>query len=221
MSADQEDDMIEQHERRPRFSARRQRRIAQRRQEIMAAAARVFAEKGYANTTTREIADEVDMAEGTLYNYFDGKREVLLAIFSDAEALIETILLEGEKLEGREAMIEMFERGLSISESRLPFTRILLTEAMVDDSVLQEFVWDLLQRTHRRLEMYITERIAAGAFRAIDPGLCARAALGMFFGIIAPIIRGIQPPPSPEQRRVLAVTAVDLLLDGLRARDGA
>jgi AcrR family transcriptional regulator len=213
--------MIEQNERRPRFSARRQRRIAQRRQEILAAAARVFAGKGYANTTTREIADQADVAEGTLYNYFSGKREIVLAIFSDAEALMETILLEGEELEGREAMIEMFERGLSISESRLPFTRILLTEAMVDDSVLQEFVWDLLQRTHQRLQAYIAERIAAGAFRPIDPGLCARAALGMFFGIIAPVIRGVEPPPSPEQRCALAETAVDLLLDGLRAHDSA
>lgn len=184
----------------------------------MAAAAHVFADRGYANATTRQIAEEADIAEGTLYNYFGGKRDIVLAIFSDAEALIETILLEGEELEGREAMLDMFERGLSISESRLPFTRILLTEAMVDDSVLQEFVWDLLQRTHQRLESYIAERVAAGDFRSLNPSLCARAALGMFFGIIAPMIRGVQAPPSPDQRRVLAEAAVDLLLDGLRSR---
>ena len=184
----------------------------------MAAAARVFAEKGYAHATIREIADQADIAEGTLYNYFEGKHEILLAIFADAESLMEEILLAGEKLEDREAMIEMFERGLSISESRLPFTRILLTEAMVDDSVLQEFVWHLLEQIHRQLEEFIAERIATGAFRSIDPGMCARFALGMFFGIMAPVIRGVEPPPSREQRRMLAESVVSLLMEGLRAR---
>ena len=209
--------MVQRNERRQRFNARRQRRIAQRRQEILAAAVRIFADKGYANATTREIADEADMAEGTLYNYFNGKREILLSIFDDAEALIETVLLEGEELEGREAMVDMFERGLSISESRLPFTRILLTEAMVDDSVLQKFVWDLLQRVHGRLELVVAERIAVGAFRPIDSGLCARMVLGMFFAVMVPAIRGIEQPPSPEHRRVIAETVVDLLLFGVRA----
>jgi len=213
--------MAEESQGRRRSNARRQRRIARRRREIMVAAARIFAGKGYANATTREIAEEADMAEGTLYNYFGGKRDILLAIFDDAEALMEEVFLEGERLEDREAMVRMFERALSISELHLSFTRVLLTEAMVDDSVLQEFVWSLLAHTHRRLEVYIAERIATGAFRAIDPGLCARLALGMFFAIIAPIIRGIEPPPLPEQRHLLAQAVVDLLLDGLRARDGA
>jgi AcrR family transcriptional regulator len=204
-----------------RLKARRQRRIAQRREQIMAAAARVFAQKGYPNTTTREIADEADIAEGTLYNYFNSKREILLAIFSSAETLMETILLEGDQLDSREAMVRMFESALGLSELHLSFTRILLTEAMVDDGVLQDFVWGMLERTHQRLEAYMAERIANGTYRSIDPTLCAQLALGMFFALIAPIIRGVEPPPSPEQRHLLADTVVSLLLDGLRARQEA
>ena len=63
-------------------TGRRERRIARRKKEILDAAARIFAEKGYANATTREIAEAADMAEGTLYNYFGGKRELLLAVAS-------------------------------------------------------------------------------------------------------------------------------------------
>jgi AcrR family transcriptional regulator len=187
----------------------------------MAAAAHVFAQKGYPNATTREIADEADMAEGTLYNYFDSKREILLAIFSDAETLTETILLEGEQLDSRGAMVQMFESALGISELHLSFTRILLTEAMVDDGVLHDFIWGMLEHTHRRLETYMAERVAAGAFRAIDPSLCAQLALGMYFALIAPVIRGVESPPPPEQRRLLAESVVSILLDGLRARQEA
>ena len=44
------------------FQARRERRIERRRQEIMEAAAQVFAERGYANATTKEIALVADLA---------------------------------------------------------------------------------------------------------------------------------------------------------------
>lgn len=70
----------------PTRQGRRQRRVARRRQEILAAAARVFARKGYAGATTKEIAEEADVAEGTLYNYFGGKRDILRAVAVETEA---------------------------------------------------------------------------------------------------------------------------------------
>ncbi len=42
--------------------------------------------------------------------------------------------------------------------------------------------------------------------------------LGGFVALIAPVLRGKQPVPTPEERRRLAQTAVDLLFDGLRIR---
>jgi AcrR family transcriptional regulator len=213
--------MADKTERQSSPKARRQRRVARRRQQIMAAAARVFAQKGYPSATTREIADEADIAEGTLYNYFYSKRQILLGIFGDAEALMQAILLEGDQLDSREAMVTMFERALGLSELHLDFTRILFAEAMVDDGVLQDFVWGLLEDAHRRLQAFVAERIAVGTFRTIDSSLCAQLALGMFFSLIAPVIRGVEPPPSPEQCRTSAETVVSILLDGLRARQGA
>jgi AcrR family transcriptional regulator len=196
---------------------RRQRRIARRRSEILAAAARVFARQGYTNATMREIADEADMAEGTLYNYFDGKREILLAIASEAEAPMEAALLEAGTMESREEMVAMAEKALDISGTRLPFTRTLLTEAWLDDDILQGFVVVRLNRVHQHLVNFIEERIAAGMFRSIDSTLAAQIIIGMFGGLMLPALRGVAPPPSVERCRALAETVVDLLLDGVRA----
>jgi AcrR family transcriptional regulator len=201
-----------------RSHGRRQRRIERRRAEILAAAAQVFAEKGYASTTTREIAQAADIAEGTLYNYFGGKREILLAIADETRAPMETAVLEAGRLEDRAAMIAMFEAAFDISEARLPFVRTVLTEAWVDDRILEDFLAARLKRVHRHLEAYVRERIAAGAFRPLDPSLGARLAMGMFGSLILPSLRGVAPLPSPEERRILAETVVDLLLDGIRAR---
>ena len=198
---------------------RRQRRIARRRQEILAAAARVFASKGFAQATTKEIADEADLAEGTLYNYFGGKREILLAIARETEAPMVAVLQETEGADDRAAMITMFERALDISEAQLPFTQTLFSAAWVDDDILQQFVVVRLEHVYQRLKAYIAGRTAAGTFRPVDPALGARLVMGMFGSLTLPAIRGVAPLPSSQERRALAETVVDLLLDGVRARD--
>ena len=43
-------------------------------------------------------------------------------------------------------------------------------------------------------------------------------AMGMFGGLMLPILRGIDPLPSRKERRALAEGIVDLLLDGIRVR---
>jgi AcrR family transcriptional regulator len=198
---------------------RRQRRIARRRQEILAAAARVFANKGFAQATTREIADEADLAEGTLYNYFGGKRDILLAIARETETPMMAALQDIEGLDDRTAMITMFERALNISEAQLPFTQTVFSAAWVDDEILQQFVAVWLGRVYQELKAYIAGRSAAGIFRPIDPGLGARLVIGMFSSLIVPAIRGLAPLPSPQERRALSETVVDLLLDGVRLRE--
>jgi hypothetical protein len=68
------------------------------------------------------------------------------------------------------------------------------------------------------VQAFIAERVASGAFRPIDPVIGARVAIGMFAGLIAPSLRGLEPLPSQERRRALAEAIVDILLDGVRAR---
>jgi len=196
--------------------ARRSRRVERRRREIISAAAEVFAEKGYAATTTREIADAADMAEGTLYNYFKGKRDILLAVAREAEGPMSRALLQVGTLESREAMIVLFERAFDVSEAQLPFLRTLLSASWNDDSILHEYFAVRLGRVYEMLKRFIADRVAAGFFRPVDPALGARVAIGMFAGLILPIVRGVEPLPSPEERRALAEGLVDFMLDGIR-----
>ena len=50
---------------------------------ILDAALRTFAKRGYSDTKVAEIATEAGVAEGTLYNYFQSKEELLLALFDE------------------------------------------------------------------------------------------------------------------------------------------
>ncbi len=211
--------MTESLDGQPQAGGRRERRIARRRQEILAAAAQIFARKGYASTTTQEIAEQADVAEGTLYNYFGGKREILLAIANETETPMAAALEVPEGLDIRAAMTAMVEKALYISEAQLPFMRTVFREAWVDDGILQEFAVVWVGRIYHRLTALLAAYMAAGDLRPLDPALCARMVMGMFNALILPTIRGLASPPTATERRTLAETAADLLLDGMRLRD--
>jgi len=71
--------------------------------EILQAAARVFAERGYASATTRQIGQAADVAEGTLYNYFASKRDLLMAIAEETAAPMERALATAGPIRDRQA----------------------------------------------------------------------------------------------------------------------
>lgn len=200
------------------FEGRRRRRIAQREREILAAAARVFAEKSYANATTKDIAAEADMAEGTLYNYFASKREILLAIAGDTEAPMESAVIAASGMETREAMVSMFAKALDLSGNKLAYARTLVGEAWVDDRILEEFLLARLKRIHARLARFISERIASGDFRPLSPDVGAQMAMGACGALLLPVLRGVKPVPPVEERQSLAEMLTDLFLEGVRAR---
>jgi AcrR family transcriptional regulator len=201
-----------------RFLERRRQRIDRRRGEILAAAARVIAEKGYANTGTKEIAEAAGMAEGTLYNYFGSKREILLAIAEETEAPMEAAVMETDRIPDRAALLAMAEKALEISVEQMAFSRAILSEVWVDDQLLYDLVGGRMKHTHQKLKAFVAERVKDGTFRSLDPGLTAQLIMGMFAAVIVPTVRGVGEPPSAEARHTLAEAIVALLLDGIARR---
>src|SRR5258708_1821275 len=54
-------------------------RSATRKEEILNAATKLFAEHGYADTDTQLLADKLQVGKGTFYRYFQSKRKLFLA----------------------------------------------------------------------------------------------------------------------------------------------
>jgi AcrR family transcriptional regulator len=62
---------------------RREREHHQRRTEILAQAERIFAAKGFRNTSVAEIADASGFAVGTLYQFFPSKEQLHIAMVTE------------------------------------------------------------------------------------------------------------------------------------------
>ena len=89
-------------------------RMADRRQELLDAAVRVFARKGFRAARVGDIAEEAGVAHGLLYHYFRSKDEVLETIFRDTWQLL---VVETERIEAS---------GMPLREQLRRFARIYL-----------------------------------------------------------------------------------------------
>ena len=54
--------------------------VAARRTQILDAATRVFASKGFNRSTIRDVAQDAGVADGTIYNYFANKTDLLFGL---------------------------------------------------------------------------------------------------------------------------------------------
>jgi AcrR family transcriptional regulator len=84
-----------------------------RKEEIIRAAMKLFAQKGYHATSMQEIAEQSGMAKGSIYNYFKSKEEIAISIFRyHYDVLFQKIsdIARDETLSAR----EKFEKQLSI-----------------------------------------------------------------------------------------------------------
>lgn len=68
----------------PLPTSRRERRSAEIRERLFRSALRLFAQKGFAETTVEDITEAADVGKGTFFNYFPSKDHILLA-FSDMQ----------------------------------------------------------------------------------------------------------------------------------------
>jgi TetR/AcrR family transcriptional regulator, cholesterol catabolism regulator len=75
-------------------------RYEARRSEVVATAARLFAERGYDGTSISELTEATGLAAGGLYHYIEGKDDLLIAI---CDELLEPLLARAREIAAAEA----------------------------------------------------------------------------------------------------------------------
>jgi AcrR family transcriptional regulator len=117
-----------------------QARSRQKRDALLAAAARLFEERGYEATTADDIAAAADVSIGTFYSYFRNKRQVFLTLYT---ACIESIFGLGITeidfgSDPRQAVRRTINRAMERDE-RFYGLRRAWTELLPRDAEIAEF----------------------------------------------------------------------------------
>jgi TetR/AcrR family transcriptional regulator, fatty acid metabolism regulator protein len=165
--------------RRPVFRLSRERRIA----DIMEAAKTVFETKGYEDALISEIAERAEVVEGTIYRYFDNKRDLLIKV---VEQWYEEMLSDyDERLGGITGTWNrlrfMVRQHLTCIHRHPRLCRLMFQEIRADPGYAATAVFELNRKYTRRTLDIVKDAMAAGEFRDDTP---MRLVRDMIYGCV-------------------------------------
>lgn len=152
-----------------------------REDEILAAAARIFREKGYHATSVRDIAESVGLLKGSLYHYIRSKEELLVRLFDGA---LEDTVRELEAIAAREvSAAERLREMVAAYVLSLTANRDAVGLYLREWRALPPPDLARLRARRRAMRALFESVIAEGArrreFAAADEKISALAILGM------------------------------------------
>ncbi len=187
---------------------------------ILQAAFRVFGEKGFKGTTTKEIALEANVAEGTLFRYFPSKLDILYGV---VDTLITSIGVEplqnflGEinDLPTVEALQYIILNRMETIGAGKDLIRIILTEAQYDEHLREVYVEQVFKPIQQILSSFFEQKMANGECREMNPKLPANILLSsIFFTVISQHLLTIEA----EDNIFEASELTNILLYGIQER---
>ena len=156
-----------------------------RRRQILGVAMRLFSQRGFRGTTTKEIAQAAGVSEAMVFRHFANKEELYSAIL-DHKACADNFQQPCDIVP--EAFARRDDRavfsGLALAMMRhhehdTEFLR-LLTHSALEGHELASMFWERnVRRMYDFLGSYIRERQREGAMRDIEPAVVVRGFLGM------------------------------------------
>lgn len=203
-------------------AGRRERNKADKLRRIKDAAYALFSEKGYDQTTTREIARRAGVALGTIFTYASDKRDLLFLIFNDRQDELRRVSFAGIPEDA--PFIDQLEAAFSPFYAHFAaepdFTRYLLRELTFYTDGIQapRFQEGRLSIVHRVREL-VEDAVADGRLTTADP---PQSIAEMIFGLYQADLRRWLGEPNPEAADGLARLrgTLEILVRGLGPAEG-
>lgn len=157
----------------------RARRRDRQRDAILRAAARLFRERGFADTGMRDIASAAELSAANLYHYFDGKHDLLFYCQDRAldRMIAATVTARRESTSATDRLRIVCTAHLQTLLDEIEGA----TAHLQIDSLpprLRNKIVKKRDRYERALRKLIADGIAAGELVDSDPAIVTRAMLG-------------------------------------------
>lgn len=187
------------------------------RTELLAAAMRVFAARGYEGARISEIAKEAGVTTGAIYNHYSSKAELLNAAISQRGPELMAELLDGDE---NVSVLDAFRTVAAVMPEQAPLMSPLLMEAVVasrrDPEVAKVVAGGILDRERERADLIRRGQAAGDVDLDIDADAMARYTTMLLLGSIVVGVLELEPV---DRRSWLAV--MDRVLDSARPRAGS
>jgi TetR/AcrR family fatty acid metabolism transcriptional regulator len=198
--------------------AARTERQTDRRRQILAAAVKVFAAKGFHAARVGDIAEEAGVAYGLVYHYFKSKDELLETIFRSTwtDMLARVREVEASGVPATEAVRQVTALLLRTWRRDPDLVRVLVREVTRSPHVQQEI--EEIREAMEALENIVRRGQEVGEFQSeLDPRLAAVVFYGALDEVLTSWVLG-QLPDRDEDIARAEHNVASLLAGGLRAR---
>lgn len=192
-----------------------------RRCRIIQAALRLFSEKGFNATTTKEIAQSAGVSEAVIFRHFPSKDELYAVVLRTTPEVLpldewlRELAVYAERRDDARLFSSFAARVLDYHLLDPVFLRLMLYSALEHHTLARRFSERQIKPVHEFLRKYIIRRQQEGAFRACDPDLAVKAFAGMLiYYLLVRKLFEIDTCQVPGEMAVETFTC--LLLDGLR-----
>lgn len=152
---------------------------------IRESAIKVIAAEGYYNTTVKMIAEEADIAVGTVYNYFTNKKEILNYIFKvefdKRIELLESLRKQEKSL--REILIFFLNKHFSWLENSRATTTVLVQESSLPHKHSLTAINDFMNKLPQLLAEMIETAQQKGEIRKVNSEIIANAIFHSIRGV--------------------------------------
>lgn len=166
----------------PPARAARAVRPRRRAEEIIDAAAAVFAERGYHGASTQDVADRLGMRQASLYYYFPSKEAALeqVCLRSVGDFLERAQAIANGPADAADKLVAIIHSHLAPVAERGDYVRCFLRERRFLPRDSARRIGRVARRYESILQGVIEGGIAAGELRRdLDPRLATLALLGM------------------------------------------
>jgi AcrR family transcriptional regulator len=157
----------------------------ERRLQILRVAMRLFSQRGFRGTTTKEIASAAGVSEAMVFRHFATKEELYSAILDHKACLhdemdpLQKVADAVRRKDDRAVFEGIAVDALDKHECDPEFQRLLLHSALEQHELAHMFWEKFVRRVYRALGSYIRDRQRAGAMIDVEPALVVRAFIGM------------------------------------------
>jgi AcrR family transcriptional regulator len=193
-----------------------------RQQQILEGATRLFAQKGFRGTTTREIAQQLGISEALMFKYFPTKGELFRAMIQRRVNGSEEMLFPKEAIrakDDRQVFRSIASYLIQKNTEDPTFMRLVLFSALENHDLSRIFFENNALQNTRVLAEYIRQRIKEKAFKKVSPFLAARAFIGMILHYVQSLeIYDMKKFFRFSQKKVID-TFVDAFLNGLNCQE--
>jgi TetR/AcrR family transcriptional regulator, cholesterol catabolism regulator len=152
-----------------------------RRSQVIALAAELFDEHGYASVSMEQIAVAAGIAKPTLYHYFRAKDEILRGIH---EEFIDLLLDRQEErqqlaLSPADLLLGAMTDILGLMETHRGHVRVFFEHYRELPDPVREQIRVKRDRYQNMVRDTLADGIASGAFRGVDPDIATLSVFGM------------------------------------------